>query len=300
MSIQNAPFKAAMVPVMDLYKIHRNLSSMGMGELNPGELAERVFGKALESGQLFLYLFRRFGQPVDPIDEYKQAAQYTLTTPEDGIWLRITINGHDSASLPFGYATTESVRDALRTEDVAHVGAWHRAKETWCRENGVEIPDLPPYPRHTKTEEQFWTEYNAAAAARGEHGNTLDTAFKSYCEAIPGIQEALYCTRGQVTDKANAALLTTLYDLKRPTYVRDLYFNAAGRIADADLAYDEDADALYHEGRETVRGASCNTCVAALARKDTLLQDLLNAKPGGVYFQKWEKAIRAELNGGDA
>lgn len=71
---------------------------------DPSEYAANIFPDICY-GKLFAYLFRRFGPPMTGWDEHKEIACYFLTTPLDGVWLRVVV-GSDH---PFGYALSPEV-----------------------------------------------------------------------------------------------------------------------------------------------------------------------------------------------
>lgn len=60
------------------------------GIVQPGKLAEGILGKDMSYGTLFAYLYRRFGPPPYGCDEYKEIANWVLTTPQKGIVLIVS------------------------------------------------------------------------------------------------------------------------------------------------------------------------------------------------------------------
>jgi hypothetical protein len=197
--------------------------------VNPGKLAEQVFGEKMEAAQLFFYLYRRFGPPIDADDDYKIAATYSLTTPRDDTFLRIAIHGSDRTSIHFGFAVTHEIGDRLRTEDDEYHKAWHAAKAAWFAANGIVIPDVSFGTYWSKEGDQI----------REDHQKALD----AYCAAHPGKREELYDPPAPLKTEVNEALLVTIRDLQRPVNIRDIYFNPLGRIADQDFdKADEDGE----------------------------------------------------------
>lgn len=61
------------------------------GIVAPGRLAEAVLGAVLPFGQLLAYCYRRFGPPNGAGDNYKEIANYLLTTPMQGVFLMVSI-----------------------------------------------------------------------------------------------------------------------------------------------------------------------------------------------------------------
>lgn len=101
----------------DLWKDDKHMQAASMGLLIPDDLAKEVFPtKTINNAELFLYLFRRFGPPIDGIDMYKEAASYTLTTPMDGIYLRVIIRCPNTWGMDFGYAVRSDIADEIMAE----------------------------------------------------------------------------------------------------------------------------------------------------------------------------------------
>lgn len=90
------------------------------GTFAPGVLAAEIL-PSLRGGQLFTYLFRRFGYPSWGWDEYKTLVQYCITTPADGVFLTIIPYmgddyegaGNDpiNTELMFGYLIAKEIED---------------------------------------------------------------------------------------------------------------------------------------------------------------------------------------------
>ena len=79
---------------------------------DPSKYAASTFSDELCYGKLFAYLFRRFGPPMAGWDHYKEIACYYLTTPMDGVWLRVIVRSQN----PFGYALSLEVEKLLCKE----------------------------------------------------------------------------------------------------------------------------------------------------------------------------------------
>lgn len=246
-------FETRMANLIDAWKQHEKmLHCAASGFFDPGILAEEVFGERLEPGQLFLYLFRRFGAPVDPIDDYKQCAAYMYTTPRSDVWLTVSITATERVSLQFGYCITSDLGERLRREERNRIDAWHREKERWCREQGMDLPVLPPYPTHETcpTEDAWYNALFALTVAQKTHKTILDEAFTRYTLAHPEKERELHETRGILWVECHGALLATLRDLTRPTYCRDIYFTPIGCCDEgADFGYDEARDITLYRGQ---------------------------------------------------
>ncbi len=91
-------------------------TAAGSGIFDPGEIAQQVL-PGLRGGQLFAYLFRRFGYPSWGWDEYKNLVSYLITTPLPEVFLSITPymgsdrpeQLYDPTDLMFGYCVDQKI-----------------------------------------------------------------------------------------------------------------------------------------------------------------------------------------------
>ncbi|MDL2279043.1 hypothetical protein LJC15_00060 [Desulfovibrio sp. OttesenSCG-928-G11] len=252
MSTETPAFETQMVDILDVWKSNNNAMQSAMGfTLDPGSCAVEVFGDNLDSASLFLYLFRRFGAPVDPIDDFKQCAEYSFTTPRPDLWLGVSITPTNDTRMLFRYTITADLAGCLQDEARALVVAWHAEKDRWCREQGMDLPELPPLPTKEtcKTEEEWDAALLALMDAREKHKDTLDEAFKLYTSAHPEKLDELHNACGPLKKECHQALLAALRDLKRATWCRDMYFNPHGRLTDADIDFDEESETSFALGR---------------------------------------------------
>lgn len=105
------------VNISELWKADKHMQVAAMGLLIPDDLAKEAFPtKTPNEAELFLYLFRRFGPPVDGVDVFKTAAAYTLTTPMDGVYLRISIRYPNTYGCCWGYAVRSDIANAIKSE----------------------------------------------------------------------------------------------------------------------------------------------------------------------------------------
>ena len=105
------------VSIADLWKADKHMQVASMGLLTPDDLAKEAFpAKTINNAELFLYLFRRFGPPIDGVDTYKTAAGYTLTTPMEGVYLRAIIRCPNTWGMDFGYAVRSDIADGIMSE----------------------------------------------------------------------------------------------------------------------------------------------------------------------------------------
>ena len=93
-----------------------------LGMFNTGELAARLLPN-LRGGQLFAYLFRRFGYPSRGWDGDKRLVTYCITTPIKDVFLTVIPDmssdvflgcepSYDSTPLMFGYCTDLTIEKA--------------------------------------------------------------------------------------------------------------------------------------------------------------------------------------------
>lgn len=105
------------VSLADLWKADKHMQVAAMGLLIPDDLAKEAFPtKSPNEAELFLYLFRRFGPPIDGVDIFKTAAAYTLTTPMEGVYLRVSIRCPNTLGMSFGYAVRSDIAYAIELE----------------------------------------------------------------------------------------------------------------------------------------------------------------------------------------
>jgi hypothetical protein len=200
----------------------------------PGNLAEQVFGEKTDSARLFLYMYRRFGPPVDTCDEYKVAAVYYLTTPRPDVFLNVSVYGGGITCLFFGYALSGDLVVGIRREEHDAEDAWRAEQAEWCRANGIAVPDRIDWVSATYEEVQ---EYHQKRTA----------AFDAYCAANPGKEDERRNFRSPLRAAVEDALLVTIRDFERPTYIRDVYFNPSGEVDDAAFEVVDDNYAASEE-----------------------------------------------------
>ncbi len=148
--------------------------------LEPGKLAEKIYGDKFSSAAIFAYLFRRFGYPLGGWDDYKELCGYTLSTPMEGIYLYISIKGDGEPSYSFGIRFSDEMYKKYRKTDcrrrMAFVNLAKRHAQQngypfvinfanlkkrknlrivlrWCRFNGIEIMKASK-----EDAERFWAE----------------------------------------------------------------------------------------------------------------------------------------------
>lgn len=82
------------------------------GICHPSNIALEVLGEPGHSvrGDMFVYLFRRFGYPIVGWDDAKSVVWYALTTPDPDVLL--TVDPASRVWLSFGYGLSPAIEDA--------------------------------------------------------------------------------------------------------------------------------------------------------------------------------------------
>ena len=81
----------------------------------PGQLVIEALGNA-EYGPLFTYMFRRFGMPEWGSDDYKEIAQWYITTPDENVVLNV-VPKPSGVKLSFGYQVKRAVYNDYRNPE---------------------------------------------------------------------------------------------------------------------------------------------------------------------------------------
>jgi hypothetical protein len=194
-------------------------------------LASAVYGPLAENSGFtaFAYLWRRFGPPWHGSDDYKDLGGYILSTPHPEVFLDIGLSG---AGLEYsiGYLIPQTFEARLMKTD--ECVAWEHQFETWWLEHKLteaegtvlsqgladEHPDKQAVVKH------YWDDRLNRAIVR-EAEQTLGP--------YPG-----HAARDECPEIVEN-LMAALYELLRPTSVRDVYFNILGCVPDD---YQDDKD----------------------------------------------------------
>lgn len=210
------------------YKLGVQYFACSSANLSPGQIAREVLGDQIDSALLFKYCFRRFGPPNRGCDDYKEIANYALTTPLDDLFLIVEITGSDMASLSFGYSLPWELEREIGAERGAVNAAFHERFKAWRAANGIVLPRDTRPPLSIEAGDfdddiDGGFDYAKDSAMQGE-------ALERYrVETGDWYDDYLSC---QKTNAALAALRAALEDLKRPVSVRDRYFSAVARKVD--------------------------------------------------------------------
>lgn len=198
--------------------IVERMTGAASGVLRPGDLAEEELGE-VDWGQLMAYMFRRFGAPNCPSDDYKEICSWILTTPMEGLLLSVRITPSHT-SLLFGYLVTHDLNRRLYDVEHARRTDFHHRFGAWCVATHGREPDswgIYAPGRQTTVEERL-------AASR-----QFDEWRKEFEEANPEAEP-----RDDELVRAERAMRRAIRDLRRTVGVRDQDISALG-IAEQDM-----------------------------------------------------------------
>jgi hypothetical protein len=208
------------------------------GVFSPGREAAAVLGET-DYGQIFAYLFRRFGFPRFGCDPHKQLVEYILTTPMEGVLL--TASPGSDTWLSFGHLLSPDLFRATISEEQAEIAQWHSGLEAWAAKQGITLLnrwDDPPHPGLEEIKSRWLAEHHPGAEIA-----------EAIMEEFWGAQEAIYEARAQeyrdsagplpspfeyppdsLRERCNQALRVAIADLLRPVFVRDVLINICGPV----------------------------------------------------------------------
>lgn len=106
----------------------------GSSDLNPGDVAEQIFGEKMDGPHLFAYLFRRFGYPNIGWDDYKNLVCYALTTPMPGLYLTVTPYLGNTTSIHFGCLMNYPTRRRMEKIRWDRCEKHRLVKDRWMRQ----------------------------------------------------------------------------------------------------------------------------------------------------------------------
>jgi hypothetical protein len=245
------------------------------GIVNPGRLAGAI-GFRPNGAWLFAYMFRRFGPPNSISDDHKNLASWCITTPKRGCYLCVTPYLGDDGSenqrtLSFSYiiendlySKAQKAPPAIRREWRLY---WNKIFR-WAENRGISIvgnKDLDrrkPLNNHAFGEDTpdntkrwlVWSNQRDKPRPVELNFRLLKTLpiwiasdiSRAYKKSHPNSRRPGHPHENPtVIKQIEKAITTTLRDLMRPTYVRDLSFDANGRAEESQL---QSADYYQHAG----------------------------------------------------
>lgn len=213
--------------------------SAAAGSINTYDLWERALTGADASfgAWLFAIMFRRFGPPCAGSDGYKDLACWYLTTPLEGVALRVTpyLGARDahSAGLSFGYWISPHRRRQIKRFEEAEVTAWCKkfARHAMttprvayaCLMLWKKSPDwqigfacgLEFSPAQKRCALRLINDLNLRIGPPPHYGWRFADSYPRH-----------------PSHRFSEALMVTVRDLLRPTNVRDVYSTPLGQFDD--------------------------------------------------------------------
>ena len=215
---------------------------------------ERSCGDKMDCGALFAYLFRRFGNPNGGWDDYKELARYYLSTTLKDMLLSVVPYAGNSASIHFRFMVTHEVSAMLDGYDGREFHDYFDRLLSWIESNNLlpdwmdeflkvcseEVCPVSNWRQAFKYLPMFKFDDDPANFKRFSSWHDEIVAKYNEIETRPPSCKVRSLDWEEWSDddplkKYYRAAFQTLEDLKRPTYVRDIYINAYGRVADKDL-----------------------------------------------------------------
>lgn len=244
------------------------------GGIRPGEVAVDIFGKEMNGAHLFAYMFRRFGFPNCGSDDYKNLCSYFLTTPMPGLYLLVTpyMGKSENTELHWGVRFDKRVQDAYDHWESRHWRRYKKILKRWSEknlvvgklepgekrevlhefENGFVLVLRRPTDRHLKrfrlTEKELgaWSIVFNDIYDKFHPERKKRRAKRAAKLAAAGYPRTPWHKRRDFGYKIHRALHTAMLDLKTPTHVRDIAFNAIDQ-GDHLWPDDENVKLAYYE-----------------------------------------------------
>lgn len=199
-----------------------------------------AYGRPLNYGEAFAYLYRRFGDSSDRKDQYKDLGVYYLSTPLDNVAL--TVFPHHE-SYPFKCLVDSDARKKLYQEREVIRHKFEERFEDWCKKNNKVV-----FCRHKweNTPEQL--EYLGAWLSANNLGYLTESddelpkelsdrflcetqaQFMSVRNYYFGSVENLHDLSGDFHKEVQSALMVTIEDLLTPVNIRDWEINILGKV----------------------------------------------------------------------
>lgn len=270
-----------------------------------------IVGDEVDPGQLFAYLFRRFGYPELSWDGQKDLVVYYLTTPHPDLTLAVRPSLSGAAHFSFMYLATEHKRKEIYAYEKRPITQWWQRAYDWSVSQGIPewmpnwvelfnneyLPQFYPNRKRAKS----WLETLDAAHVTFAEGESAEnklsidfTAFyvhisKSYgeIEAYPNAIErawdlATWADEDPLKELASAAQ-AAINELRRPVPVRDALLAGWGP---------EEG-----KGRKVKHSASAGFASGAMGNIDPAtfgqLQSLISALGKGDPAAGMSKALKA-------
>jgi len=193
-------------------------------------------------GDVFAYLFRRFGYPRHGWDGQKSLVIYYLTTSMEGVIL--SVHPDITGAGTFGYVLRDDVDRACNEEQFKPYTDWNIKCEAWIlKEHGIEIVTL--LEQDDAKLKRVWDRWGADKKDEDfidptdahKHFFIDQEAIRTRCvtqykeiEPFPAPVAPQDQPDNTILKQCHTALCNTIQDLKRPVYVRDVLINITGRL----------------------------------------------------------------------
>jgi len=214
-----------------------------VGTFDPQEDADLILGK-LNHGDVFAYLFRRFGYPRFGWDDSKHLVTYHITTPMAGVLL--TVEPDVTGAGTFGYMLRDDIDRACEEEARKPFMDWMERFESWAlKEHGIEVirlfdADGAKLKRvweiwgADKQDRDFASEKEANKAFLGDQEEIRIKYVKMYkkIEPHPGFVRIADLPDDSILKQCHTALCATIKDMLRPVYIRDVMIDIRGKLQD--------------------------------------------------------------------
>jgi hypothetical protein len=230
---------------MQQYTGEEFLNGFGSGgELNPGKIAQEIYGDKFDYGHATAYLLRRFGFSFEGYDDYKTLASWVLTTPLNGVYLWVMIKGNSSASCSFGVRFSKEKYQELHRLRCMPFLIKNADAQRLARENGYPFA-VPKgkWNRRDKHALRLWEKKHGLLDKKKEDFSKeeLDKIYNNLFDEMECLRKRAYddldkCgwinPASERMDLFNTAIDTAirqaLKELLKPVHVRDCYINILG------------------------------------------------------------------------
>jgi hypothetical protein len=229
------------------------IGAMG-GIFDLKEPAKKIVGN-LNTGDVFIYLFRRFGYPLQGWDKHKELVVYYLNTSMPGVVLSVQPNITRTGT--FGYLLKEDIDQKCVLEQRRPYEKWRAACEEWILQTyGIEIIWI--FEQDDEKVKRIWDKWtidNREKEFRDEN-DIYDQFFKDQEDIRQKYADLYKCLNtfpepvpykdmddASILKQCFIALCDAIKDLKTPITIRDVVINITGTLSDVD--YD---DIIDYEG----------------------------------------------------
>jgi hypothetical protein len=219
------------------------------------EAAAEEITEKLNAGDVFMYLFRRFGYPKFGWDGHKRLVMYHITTPMPGVILMVEPDV--TGAFTFACIMRKDIAEEHEAEDRKPFEERYKRFEAWAiAAKGVETMHVCYEPDNDKLQRVWHTwcmanhvnDFETYGAAQrvflDEQEKITETLMQEYAQIEPYAKHIplAYRPDDSIIKQVRNALCDTIKDLLRPVHVRDVMINIAGEVVwDETLNQDKDS-----------------------------------------------------------